>query len=159
MQMLNNIRTIAGSLMLTSAAMLAACGYSSNSPTAPVTQPSNVPSFITSGTWGVSSLLQRTEDKASQLSGFGFVFTATGSESGTVVATKGGTSVSGTWTHAPAVTYYGSSSKESIVLNLGTASPFAMLTKTWNVVSSTTTTLTLVSPEVLEDMHLVFSRE
>jgi len=78
---------------------------------------------------------------------------------GTVVATKGGTSVSGTWTHAPAITYYGSSSKESIVLNLGTASPFAMLTKTWNVVSSTTTTLTLVSPEVLEDMHLVFSRE
>ena len=156
---MHNIRTIAGSLLVTSVALLAACGSSSNNATAPVTQPSNVPSFITNGTWAVSSLMQGTEDKASQLSGFSFTFTATGSENGTVVATKGGTSVSGTWTHAPAVTYYGSSSTESIVLSLGTGSPFALLTKTWNVVSITTTTLTLVSPEVLEGMHLVFSRQ
>ncbi|MFN2602544.1 MAG: hypothetical protein ABR582_07300 [Gemmatimonadaceae bacterium] len=156
---MNKFRIISASLLLTSVASLSACGYSSNNPTAPVTQPSNVPSFITSGTWAVSSLTQGTEDKASQLSGFNFTFTAAGSENGTVVATKGGTSVSGTWTHAPAVTYYGSSSQESIVLSLGTSSPFATLTKTWNVVSVTPTTLTLVNPEVAENMHLVFSKE
>ena len=152
------IRTIASSLLLTSAALVTACGYSSA--TAPVTQPSNVPSFITSGTWAVSALTQGTEDKGSQLSGFTFTFTATGSENGTVVATKGGTSINGTWTHAAAVTYYGSNStQESIVLSLGTTSPFAMLTRTWNVVSVTPTTLTLVDPEVAENSHLVFSKQ
>ena len=157
---MHKIHTIAASLLLTSVALLSACGYSSNNPTAPVSQPSSVPSFITSGKWSVLSLMQGTEDKASQLSGFSFTFTSAGSENGTVVATKGGTSVTGTWTHAPAVTYYGSNStQESIVLSLGTASPFAMLTKTWNVVSVTPTTLTLVNPEVAENMHLVFSRQ
>jgi hypothetical protein len=156
---MQNIRSIAGSLLLTLGATLSACGTSSNNPTAPVTQPSNVPSFITSGTWVVSSLMQRTEDKASQFSGYAFAFTGVGGESGTVVATNNGASISGTWTHSPAVTYYGSTSTESITLSLGTASPFVRLTKTWNVVSITSTTLTLVNPEVLEDEHLVFSRQ
>ena len=75
------------------------------------------------------------------------------------MATKNGTSVNGTWTHSAAVTYYGSTSAESIALSLTSASPFDRLTKTWNVVSTTSTTLTLVNPEVLQDEHLVFSRQ
>jgi hypothetical protein len=46
-----------------------------------------------------------------------------------------------------------------MVLTLGASSPFAMLTKTWNVVSNTASTLTLVSPEVAENMHLVFVKQ
>jgi hypothetical protein len=34
-----------------------------------------------------------------------------------------------------------------------------MLTKTWNVVSNTASSLTLVSPEVAENMHLVFVKQ
>jgi hypothetical protein len=155
---MKNHRSVAGGLLLSMAATLTACGGSSD-PTAPVTHPSSVSSVLTSGTWVVSSLMQRTEDRTSQLSGYSFTFTGAGSENGTVVATKSGSSVNGTWGHSPAVTYYGSTSTESLVLNFGTESPFDRLTKTWNVVSNTSTTLTLGSPEVLEDEHLVFTRQ
>ena len=141
--------------------LLGACGGSSaTSPGGPVTQPSTVASVITAGTWAVGTLTQNTEDKANQFAGYTFTFSRTGdAEAGTVVATKGGNTTTGTWSHAPAVTYYGSTSTESMVLSLGASSPFAMLTKTWNVVSNTASTLSLVSPEVTENMHLVFIKQ
>lgn len=136
---------------------IAACGGSSAAPTAaPATVPSTVATSITSGSWTISSLTQRTEDKSSKFAGYSFVFA--GDEGGSVTATKNGSSVSGSWSHTPAVNYYGSTSTESITLNFGTASPFDMVTKTWNVESSSSTKLTLVSPEVAEDSHLVFAR-
>lgn len=141
---------------------LGACGGSSDAtgPGGPVTQPSTVSSVITAGTWAVGTLMQNTEDKANQFSGYSFVFSRAGdAESGTVTATKGGNTISGTWSHSAAVTYYGSTSTESMVLSLGASSPFAMLTKTWNVVSNTASTLSLVSPEVTENMHLVFVKQ
>lgn len=158
---MQTLRNIAALLLLPASLTLAACGSYSKSPTdaTPVTQPSQLTTFITNGTWVVSSLTERTEDKTSQFEGFTFTFGGAGSEAGTVVATKSGTSVSGTWTHSAAVTYYGSTSKESIALSLSSASPFDRLAKTWNVVSTTSTTLTLVNPEVLQDEHLVFSRQ
>ena len=114
---------------------------------------------MTAGNWVVSSLVQRTEDKTSDFDGYTLKFTATGAESGSVVATRNGATVSGTWAHSPAVTYYGGTSTEAIVLNLGTSRPLERLTRAWNVVSSTSTTLTLVSPEVAEDMHLVLTKQ
>jgi hypothetical protein len=57
------------------------------------------------------------------------------------------------------VTYYGSSSQESIILNLGSTSPFDRLTGTWNVVSTTSSNLNLVNPEVAEDEHLVLAKQ
>jgi len=148
--------------VLSALLLLAACGgsNSSSNTTGPITQPSTVASVITAGTWAVGTLTQNTEDKANQFSGYSFTFSRTGdAENGTVTATKGGTTISGTWSHAAAVTYYGSTSTESMVLTLGASSPFAMLTKTWNVVSNTASTLTLVSPEVAENMHLVFVKQ
>ena len=152
----------APSVVLTAVLLLAACGggNDSTSPSGPVTQPSTVSSDITVGTWVVGTLTQNTEDKANQFSGYTFTFSRTGNaEAGTVVATKGGNTVTGTWSHSAAVTYYGSTSTESMVLSLGASSPFAMLTKTWNVVSNTTSTLSLVSPEVTENMHLTFVKQ
>ena len=147
---------------LTATLLLAACGGSNSAtnPGGPVTQPSTVTSAITAGTWAVGTLTQRTENKANQFSGYTFTFSRTGNaEAGEVAATKGGNTITGTWSHSAAVTYYGSTSTESIVLSLGASSPFAMLTKTWNVVSNTASTLSLVSPEVAEDMHLVFVKQ
>ena len=149
-------------VVLSAVLLIAACGGSdsASNPTGPVTQPSTVASVITVGTWAVGTLTQNTEDKANQFSGYTFTFSRTGdAEAGTVVATKGGNTISGTWSHSAAVTYYGSTSTESMVLTLGASSPFAMLTKTWNVVSNTASTLTLVSPEVAENMHLVFVKQ
>jgi len=149
-------------VVLSAVLLLAACGggSSASNPTGPVTQPSTVASVITAGTWAVGTLTQNTEDKANQFSGYTFTFSRTGdAEAGTVSATKGGNTIGGTWSHSAAVTYYGSTSTESMVLTLGASSPFAMLTKTWNVVSNTASTLTLVSPEVAENMHLVFVKQ
>jgi len=149
-------------VVLSAVLLLAACSgsKSASNPTGPVTQPSSVASVITAGTWAVGTLTQNTEDKSNQFSGYTFTFSRTGNaEAGTVAATKGGNTISGTWNHSAAVTYYGSTSTESMVLSLGASSPFAMLTKTWNVVSNTASTLTLVSPEVAENMHLVFVKQ
>lgn len=152
---------IAAVVALTAVLLVAACGgYGGSSTTGPVTQPSTVATVITTGTWAVGTLTQNTEDKANQFSGYTFTFTRTGdAESGTVTATKGGNTITGVWSHTAAVTYYGSTSTESMVLNLGASSPFAMLTKTWNVESNTASTLSLVSPEVTENMHLVFVKQ
>ena len=48
----------------------------------------------------------------------------------------------------------------SFTINLGTASPFNRLAKTWNIDSTKTnaTTLALVNPEVDENMRLTFSK-
>ena len=149
-------------VVLMAVLLLAACSGSTSgsNPTEPVTQPTSVASVITAGTWTVGTLTQSTEDKSNQFSGYTFTFSRSGdAEAGTVTATKGGNTISGTWNHSAAVTYYGSTSTESMVLSLGASSPFAMLTKTWNVVSNTASTLTLVSPELVENMHLIFVKQ
>jgi hypothetical protein len=138
--------------------LLAGCSSSSANPTAPASTTSITP-IIADGSWVVSSLLQRTEDKTSQFSGYTLKFVSTATESGTVTATRDGSTISGTWSHSPAVTYYGSSSQEAIVLNLGASTPFDRLTGTWNVVSSTNSNLNLVSPEVAEDSHLILAKQ
>jgi len=113
------------------------------------------------GSWIVTSYTQRGEDKTSQFSGYIFTFTASasGANSGTVTAAKDNNSVSGTWSYSPAVTYYGSTSTSSIVLGLGAITPLDKLTKIWNIESTTASKLNLVNPEVLEDEHLVFSKQ
>ena len=134
----------------------AACGGSD--PTAPATtQPSVLPTSFSSGAWMVSSLTQGTEDKASQFDGY--ILTFTGTERGTVTATRNGTSVSGTWSHSPAVTYYGSTSKEAMVINLGTTAPFDRISKTWNVTASTATSVSFEGPELAEQSHLTLIRQ
>ena len=140
------------------AILLAGCSSSSANPTAPLSTTSVKP-IIADGSWVVSSLLQRTEDKTSQFSGYTLKFISTAAESGTVTATRNGSTISGTWSHSPAVTYYGSSSQEAIVLNLGTSTPFDRLSGTWNVISSTNSNLSLASPEVAEDSHLVLAKQ
>jgi hypothetical protein len=120
------------------------------------TASNNLTTAITSGTWVISSLTQRTEDKTSQFSGIVFIFAA----NNTVKATeKNGNITNGTWAYTPAVTYYGATSKEAVIINMGTNSPFSRITKTWNVVGSSSTAVKLDNPEVLEDEHLQFSKQ
>ena len=159
---MKNFTGITGCALVSAAILLAGCSNSSGSPTGPTspTTSDTVTPFIATGNWVVASLVQRTEDKTSQFSGYTFKFTSTGTDNGTVTATRNGATVNGIWSHAPSVTYYGSTpSTESIALNLGTSTPFDRLTKTWNVVSTTSVTFTLVSPEVLEDTHLVLTKQ
>ncbi|MEO7368268.1 MAG: hypothetical protein ABIZ36_09945 [Gemmatimonadaceae bacterium] len=159
---MKNFTGITGGVLVLAAILLAGCSNSYKSPTGPSspTASDTVTPFIATGSWVVAALVQRTEDKTSQFSGYTFNFTSTGTDNGTVTATRNGATVSGTWRHSASVTYYGGTpTNESIALNLGTSSPFDRLTKTWNVVSTTSATFTLVSPEVLEDMHLVLTKQ
>jgi hypothetical protein len=146
------------SLSIVSVAMLlAACSGNSSNPVAPTTTDTVTASIA--GNWVIASLVQGAEDKTSQFSGYTLSFAETDAESGTVTATRNNSTVSGTWRHSPAVTYYGSSSTESIVLNLGIATPFNGITGTWNVASSTNAKLSLASPEVVEAMQLVLTKQ
>lgn len=123
--------------------------------TTPDTTTAALTASLTSGSWVVSSLTQKTEDKTSKFSGFVFIFSA----NGTVIAKKDASEISGNWQYTPAVTYYGSSSKSAIALNLGTSVPLNLLTKKWNFISGTNTVLQIESPEVLEDEHLQFTKQ
>ncbi len=155
---MKTLREVTICVLVPLAILLAGCSSSSANPTAPSSTTSITP-IIANGSWVVSSLMQRTEDKTSQFSGYTLRFVSTAGESGTVTATRNGSTTSGTWSHTPAVTYYGGTSQEAIVLNLGTSTPFDRLSHTWNVISSTSSNLTLASPEVVEDAHLVLAKQ
>ena len=136
-------------------ALAAACG--GTAATAPVaTETSVISAGFSSGTWTISSLTQGTEEKASQFDGYTLAFA--GTESGTLTATRNGVSVSGTWSHSAAVTYYGSASKESMVISLGTTPPFDRISKTWNVTASTASSVSFEGPELAEQSRLTLTR-
>ena len=116
-------------------------------------------SFSLTGQWIVSAYAQRTEDKTASFLGYVFMFSTTGINSGTVVAEKDNNSISGTWSHQPAVTYYGRSSTESVTLTFGSSSALLKLNKIWNVTASTNSRLALANPEVAEGENLVFSAQ
>jgi len=135
-------------------ALAAACGESDA--TAPTSSSSLLAADLSTGVWTVASLTQGTEDKSSQFDGITLAFS--GKENGILTATRNGQSVSGTWSHSPAVTYYGSTSKESLVMNLGTAAPFDRISKTWNVTASTSNRVSFEQPELAEQSHLTLVR-
>jgi len=139
--------------------LLESCSKSNVSSNQPSNPPASNPSTdMVSGTWTITSLIQRSEDKTSAFKGFIFTFLSTGN----VKADKNGAVTEGTWAYYPAaVGYYGSTpSKASFTINLGAASPFETLTKTWNIDSTKTnsSTLSLISPEVAENMRVTFSK-
>jgi hypothetical protein len=145
------------SSVLVCALIAAGCSNDSSSATGPA--PSDTVTQTIAGNWIVSSFAERDEDKTSDFSGIMLSFSSTAAESGTVVATRDGSTITGTWRHSPAVTYYGASSTESIVLNLGSSLPFDQLSGTWNVESTTSTKMNLASPEIRQGEKLVLSRK
>ena len=145
-------------LMAAIALFFASCAKSSVDPvTPPATSitAASLTASLTAGSWVLSSFTQKTEDKTSKFTDIAFVFSA----DGTVTATKSGVETKGSWQYTPAVTYYGSSSKSAIALNMGAATPLDLLTKTWNFISVTSTTLKIDSPELAEDEHVQFSKK
>ena len=144
--------------LIVAASILTSCSKSYVAPnTTAATSPTSadLTTVLTSGSWVVSSFTQKTEDKTSKFSNMVFTFSA----NGVLTATDNGNTTSGTWNYTPAVTYYGSSSKAAIAINIGTSNPLVLLTKTWNLISSTSSTIKIDSPEILEDEHVQFSKK
>ena len=141
---------ILGSVFFTS------CSKSSEIPASATNPATNdVTANLGSGFWVISSLTEHGEDKAGKFSGYRFEFLP----SGVMKASKNGVETQGTWQYTAAVTYYGSSSTAAIAISLGNNSPFDILTGKWNMVSSTSSTLKVDSPEIAQAEHLVFTRQ
>ncbi len=141
--------------------LLAGCSKNQSdvTPVPPNTSSSNVQATLLSGTWAITSLIQKTEDKTSVYNGYSFSFF----DRGIVKASKSGVETSGSWSYTPsAVGYYGSTpSKASMIINFGTANVLTKISKTWNIDTTKTNTssLGLINPEIIEEEHLVFSKQ
>jgi len=123
---------------------------SSNTPS----NTNNISTVISVGTWSITSFTQRTEDKTSIFSGTNFVFTTDGK-----LTASGINTANGTWVATGASNGYYGNAKETFSINLGAATPFNKLSKTWNIAEQTATLLRLDNPEALEDEHVTFSKK
>ena len=115
----------------------------------------SITTALTTGSWVVASLTQKKEDNTSRFTGYIFKFSA----GGKLTALLNGIETQGTWSYTPAVTYYGSSSKEAMSINLGADNLFRRISKTWNIITKTTRSLTMDNPEILEDEHLQLQKQ
>jgi hypothetical protein len=143
------------SLMAALSTMIISCSknYNNNS----TSTNADFQTALEMGTWTIGSYIQKTEDKTSQFAGATFTF----SKSGTVTVNQNGTVTSGTWSYAPSVAgYYGGpATKASMGLSLGSQSPFDRLSRTWNIESNSSSSISLVNPEPTEDEHVKFSHQ
>ncbi len=117
---------------------------------------SSLNAILTNGTWYVSVYQEKTEDKSSKFDGFSFQFNADGSL--TINDAKAGSSEIGTWAYTPAVTYYGSTSKAAMTISASNSNPQKLLSGKWNFISAKATSIEVTSPEVAEQLRLVFSK-
>lgn len=95
--------------------------------TTPVITPAYVSNVVTSGNWRVTLYVDSGQDETSHFSGYNFVFASGGS----VVATKNGTSVSGTWSTLL------DDSQTKLVLNFATPADFIEISDDWHVIEQT----------------------
>jgi hypothetical protein len=153
---MKNLKKQSPILLLSFLFMMESCSKSYTAPNPPAN--TNPSSTVVSGTWIISSFTQATEDKTSLFDGYVFTFDSVGN----IKAEKNGAVATGTWSYTPSsVGYYGSTpSKSSFTINVGASVPLGSLTKTWNIDSTNTSSskLALISPEVVENMHVNFSK-
>lgn len=142
---------IAGLLMI----LVVGCKkYNNPANTNNITDP--VASVVSSGTWTVSSYMQRTENKTSDFNGINFVFSSDGKLNAT-----GSNTASGSWSSSPATAGYfgGPPSAATFTINLGANTPFNRLSKAWNVAEQSSTLLKLDNPEPVEDEHVALIKK
>ncbi len=134
---------------------LSSCNKAGSNPNTTNPSTDSLTTALSGSSWVVASLVQKKEDNTSRFTGYIFKF----SSGGKITATLNGIETQGTWSHSPAVTYYGSSSKEAMVLNLGADNLFKRVSKTWNIISKTGTSIKMDNPEILEDEHLELQKK
>jgi hypothetical protein len=137
--------------------LLIACTKNSEVPSTSPATVDNPSSNLVAGQWVISSYFQKTEDKTAQFAGITFIF----SQGGQLTATQNGEVTTGTWSFSPSsVGYYGGTpTKASMTISLGTGKALKNLSRTWNVLSTETSKLSLINPEPQEGENLVFSKQ
>lgn len=94
---------------------------------------SNLSSNIQQGTWKVTSYMDSGTDETSHYNGYAFQFNS----NATIVATKTGSTVSGTWATGT------DDSQVKLVLDFGSTSPFDELNDDWHVLEQSSTIIKL----------------
>lgn len=88
---------------------------------------------ITAGTWRITSFLDSGNDRTSRFSGYNFDFKSKGE----LTASNGSNSIIGTWKNVI------EDSKEKLIFEMGTISPFNQLNEDWYIVEKTSTKIKL----------------
>ena len=91
--------------------------------------PSLVDNTIQKGNWKITFFQDSGNDETSHFSGYEFIFNSDGS----VTASNGNNSVSGTWTTGT------DDSQSKLILNFGSTAPFDELNEDWHVLEETST--------------------
>jgi len=112
---------------------------------------------VMNGTWAITSYSQRTEDKTSLFMDYVFTF----STGNVLKISHNAADVTGTWSYIPAsVGYYGSGgTNAAFTINGGSSEPLVRLNDTWNINSVSTSSISLVNAEPLDNEVLVFTRQ
>ena len=112
---------------------------------------------VMNGTWTITSYSQRMEDKTSLFVSYVFTF----SPGNVLKISHNAADVTGTWSYIPAsVGYYGSGgTNAAFTLNAGSSEPLVRLNGTWNINSISTSNISLVNPEPLDNEILVFTKQ
>lgn len=108
----------------------------------------NNPGQVTDGTWHVSLFTDSGNNETSDFSGYSFTF----KKDGTVIAVKGNTNKSGTW-----------SSGSKFIIDLGAKSdsnkPLGELTDDWKIISITSTDIKLGDDNPSSGELLTFTKD
>lgn len=121
---------------------------SSNNPTPNTTSADQTTQVVESGTWRITSFIDSGQDETSNFNGYTFSF----NENGTVTATKGSTTISGTWSVSDDSS--NSSSDDdgnsiddddfNLFFNVSEDSDFEDLNDDWDFISATNSKIELI---------------
>lgn len=126
---MNKIITIAFAAMIATT-FFSSCKKDDNSTPSQV---STLNTNVKSGKWKVTLYNDSGNDETAHYTGYEFQFAA----GGTVTATKGGTTITGTWSSGT------DDSTLKLILNFSTADPFQELNDDWHVIQQSSTIIKL----------------
>ena len=132
------------------------CNHKNDDLVAPAASAATVtfPQQLTAGTWIVTSYMQATEDKTSQLDGYRFAFAANGQ----ATASHSSSTDPGSWTWG-GNSYYGTpADSKTVVFTFGNQHPLDRISKSWIIVSVDDKLIKLDSSNPAEQEHLTLGR-
>jgi heat shock protein HslJ len=122
----------------------------------PTTLP--VEDVVTSGTWKVTSYVEKNESFTKQFANYTFTFNT----DGTLTAKDGGNSFTGYWRSQRAIFYYGlpvtEYTSDGFVISIGDNATLSLLTKEYFISFKGLSTVSLTSINPQDDAHVTFSK-
>ncbi len=125
---MKNLSRISALILMVIGTISTSCSSNDDNQAAP-----SVSSSISQGTWKITYFVDSGTDETGNFSGYAFQFNS----NGTVSATRGGTTVNGTWSDG------NDNSRSKLVLNFGSTPEFDELNEDWDVTMQNSTVIKL----------------